>query len=132
MINKFFLNTPQSSFLIDEYLSIFVFLTIASLISLLILMFSYFLAVQNPEVEKLSSYECGFEPYEDARRQFEVKFYIIAILFIVFDVEAMYIYPWCTSLSVLPITGFWTMIDFIIEVGIGLIYIWLIGALDWK
>jgi NADH-quinone oxidoreductase subunit A len=90
------------------------------------------LAVQNPDSEKLSSYECGFEPYEDARNVFDVKFYLVGILFIIFDIETMFLLPWTISLSSLDILGFWSMIDFIIELGVGFIYIWYIGALDWS
>lgn len=121
----------NSSLLGDEYLSIFLILIVAIILACVIMGLSYILAIQNPETEKLSSYECGFEPYEDARHQFDVKFYLVAILFIVFDIEAMFLYPWCVSLSKLSITGFWSMVDFIIELGVGFIYIWLIGALNW-
>lgn len=124
-------NNLKYSLLNEEYLAIFLIIIVASLLASIIFLFSYILAVQNPESEKLSSYECGFEPYEDARLQFDVKFYLVAILFIVFDIEAMFIYPWCVSISQLNITGFWSLIDFIIELGIGYIYIWLIGALNW-
>lgn len=125
-------NSFNLSLLYEEYFYIFFLIFIAILLSCIILLLSYVLAIQNPETEKLSSYECGFEPYEDARHQFDVKFYLIAILFIVFDIEAMFLYPWCISISQLTITGFWAMIDFVIELGIGFIYIWLIGALNWN
>jgi NADH-quinone oxidoreductase subunit A len=92
---------------------------------------SYVLAIQNPESEKLSTYECGFEPYEDARLQFDIKFYLIAILFIVFDIETVFIYPWCVSISQLDVIGFWSMIDFVLELGVGLFYVWRLGALNW-
>jgi NADH-quinone oxidoreductase subunit A len=108
-----------------------VFLSIAIILSFIIVVFSYLLAVQNPETEKLSTYECGFEPYEDARNIFDVKFYLVAILFIVFDIETMFLIPWSITLSKIPILGFWSMIDFLIELGIGFIYIWYIGALEW-
>jgi NADH-quinone oxidoreductase subunit A len=124
-------NDFKISLLSEEYLSIFLIIIVASLLAGVILAFSYFLAIQNPETEKLSTYECGFEPYEDARLQFDVKFYLVAILFIVFDIEAMFLYPWCISVSQLNITGFWSMIDFVIELGVGFIYVWLIGALNW-
>jgi NADH-quinone oxidoreductase subunit A len=115
----------------EEYFSLFLIILIASVLSLIILILSYFLAIQNPESEKLSTYECGFEPYEDARLQFDVKFYLIAILFLVFDIETVFIYPWCISISQLNIIGFWSMIDFIFELGVGLFYIWRLGALNW-
>nr|YP_009485486.1 NADH dehydrogenase subunit 3 [Melosira undulata]AVR57550.1 NADH dehydrogenase subunit 3 [Melosira undulata] len=128
----FFFNSSQSSLLKNEYFLIFSFFFIAIIFAFLIIILSYLLVIQKPETEKLSSYECGFEPYEDARHQFDVKFYLVAILFIIFDIEAMYLYPWCLSISQLNLTGFWAMIDFIIELAIGFMYIWLIGALNWK
>jgi NADH-quinone oxidoreductase subunit A len=126
-----FLNINLSLFK-AEYTSIFIFLIVAILISLIIIIFSYILSIQNPETEKLSSYECGFEPYEDARHTFDVKFYLIGILFLIFDIETMYLLPWSISLSQIDIIGFWSMVDFIIELGIGFIYIWYIGALNWN
>jgi NADH-quinone oxidoreductase subunit A len=128
--NKFFLNLNESLFY-SEISSILIFLTIAVVLASIIVTLSYFLAVQNPETEKLSAYECGFEPYEDARNIFDVRFYIVAILFIIFDIETMFLLPWSISLSQLNILGFWSMIDFIIELGIGFVYIWYIGALEW-
>lgn len=121
----------KESFFYFEFLPILIFLTISIILSLIIVGLSYFLAVQNPETEKLSSYECGFEPYEDARNIFDVKFYIVAILFIIFDIETMFLLPWSVSISQLDILGFWSMIDFIIELGVGFVYIWYIGALEW-
>jgi len=120
------------SFVKEEYFSLFLVILIAIILSFIILMLSYFLVIQNPESEKLSTYECGFEPYEDARLQFDVKFYLIAILFLIFDLETIFIYPWCISISQLDTIGFWSMIDFIIELGIGLFYVWKLGALNWE
>ena len=116
----------------EEYAIIFIFLILAILLTVLIATASYFLARQNPEVEKLSSYECGFEPYEDSRHTFEVKFCVIAVIFIVFDIEIMFLIPWCVSLAKLNILGFWAVIDFLIELGVGFFYIWNSGALDWN
>lgn len=130
-INLYYFNT-ENSLIHFEFLPILIFLVIASILALIIATLSYLLAVQNPDTEKLSSYECGFEPYEDARNVFDVKFYLVAILFIIFDIETMFLLPWTISLSSLDILGFWAMIDFIIELGIGFIYIWYIGALDWS
>lgn len=124
-------NNLSFSLIKEEYFSLLSIILISSILSCIILMLSYFLVVQNPESEKLSTYECGFEPYEDARLQFDVKFYLIAILFLVFDIETIYIYPWCISISQLNIVGFWSMIDFIFELGIGLFYVWKLGALSW-
>jgi len=122
----------MSSLFKEEYYSILLFLVIGVLLSVIILGASYLLAVQNPDTEKLSAYECGFDPYEDARHTFDVRFYLVAILFIIFDIEAMFLFPWAVSLSGINTLGFWTMIDFIIELGVGFIYAWKIGALEWE
>jgi NADH-quinone oxidoreductase subunit A len=127
---NYFLNFNESLFKF-EYLVILIFLIISILLSLIIVGFSYLLSIQNPEPEKLSTYECGFEPYEDSRHKFDIKFYLVAILFIIFDIETMFLLPWSVSLSQLNLLGFWSMIDFIIELGVGFIYVWYIGALEW-
>jgi len=120
----------NSSLFYTEYSVILIFLFIAIILSIFIILLSYVLAVQKPETEKLSTYECGFEPYEDARHTFDVKFYLIAILFIVFDIETMFLIPWTTVLAQLDLVGFWSMIDFIFELSLGYVYIYCIGALD--
>ena len=130
-LKNYAFNSP-TSFLHFEFLPILIFLTLAILLSLIIVSLSYLLAIQNPETEKLSTYECGFEPYEDARNIFDVKFYLIAILFILFDIETMFLLPWSISLSHLNLLGFWSMIDFIIELGVGFVYVWYVGALEWN
>ena len=130
--NFSFIFNVKESFFYSEFLPILIFLVIAIVLAVVITSLSYFLAIQNLETEKLSSYECGFEPYEDARNIFDVKFYIVAILFIIFDIETMFLLPWSVSLSQLDMLGFWSMIDFIIELGVGFIYIWYIGALEWE
>ena len=127
---NYFLNFNESLFKF-EYLVILIFLIISILLSLVIVGLSYLLSIQNPEPEKLSTYECGFEPYEDSRHKFDIKFYLVAILFIIFDIETMFLLPWSISLSQLNLLGFWSMIDFIIELGVGFIYVWYIGALEW-
>ncbi len=120
----------HSSLFYNEYSVILIFLLVAIILSVIIIFFSYMLAVQKPETEKLSTYECGFEPYEDARHTFDVKFYLIAILFIVFDIETMFLIPWTNVLAQLDLVGFWSMIDFIFELSVGYVYIYCIGALD--
>lgn len=120
----------NSSLFYNEYSVILIFLLVAVILSVIIVFLSYVLAVQKPETEKLSTYECGFEPYEDARHTFDVKFYLIAILFIVFDIETMFLIPWTNVLAQLDLVGFWSMIDFIFELSIGYVYIYCIGALD--
>src|SRR6056300_863041 len=96
----------NDSLFYNEYTVILVFVFVAILLSVVIILFSYILAVQKPETEKLSTYECGFEPYEDARHTFDVQFYLIAILFIVFDIETMFLIPWTTVLAQLDLVGF--------------------------
>jgi len=130
-VNINFLNLEKSLFYF-EFVPILTFLIIASFLAFIIITLSYVSAIQNPETEKLSTYECGFEPYEDARNMFDVKFYLVAILFMIFDIETMFLLPWSISLSHLDVLGFWSMIDFILELGVGFIYIWYIGALDWS
>lgn len=116
----------------EEYFPILLFLIVAIALSLVIFGLSYLLSVQNPDTEKLSAYECGFDPYEDARHTFDVRFYLVAILFIIFDIEAMFLFPWAISISHITSLGFWTMADFIVELGVGFIYAWKIGALEWE
>jgi NADH:ubiquinone oxidoreductase subunit 3 (subunit A) len=101
-------------------------------LSALLLFISMRLTNNNPDPEKLSAYECGFEPYEDARNVFDVRFYLVAILFLIFDLETVYFFPWCVSLSYLNNQGFWFMLDFIIELLIGYVYAWVVGAFDWN
>ena len=121
----------DNSLVKKEYLIILLFLAVAILLAVVIIGASYFLVRQNPDTEKLSAYECGFEPYEDARHTFDIRFCVIAILFIIFDIEIMFLVPWCVSLSKLDLLGFWSMIDFFIELGIGFFYVWYVKALDW-
>jgi NADH-quinone oxidoreductase subunit A len=123
--------TLENSLVKKEYLILFIFLLFAMVLTVLIIGVSYLLARQYPDAEKLSPYECGFEPYEDTRHVFDVKFCVIAILFIIFDIEIMFLIPWCVSISKLNLLGFWSMIDFLIELGIGFFYIWYVKALNW-
>jgi len=120
----------DSSRIYSDCFPILLFLLVAFFLTLFLLA-SFFVAIQKPETEKLSSYECGFEPYEDARNTFDIKFYLVAILFIIFDIETMYLFPWSISLSNINVLGYWSMVDFIIELSVGLIYVWYIGGLDW-
>lgn len=121
----------NKSLLLNEYFSVLILLIFSIFLAALILFLSYCLVLQKPDMEKLSSYECGFEPYEDARHKFDIKFYIVAVLFIVFDLEAIFLFPWSISLSNLDILGFWSMIDFIFELGVGFVYVWQMNVLEW-
>ena len=115
-----------------EYYPILLLAIFSIFLAFLLVFLSYLLSVQNPETEKLSSYECGFEPYEDARNKFDVKFYVVGILFIIFDIEAIFLFPWSVSISSIDLIGFWSMLDFIFELTIGYVYIWIMGVLDWE
>jgi NADH-quinone oxidoreductase subunit A len=109
----------ENSLVKTEYLILLVFLIFAVILTVIIVGASFLLARQNPESEKLSAYECGFEPYEDTRHTFDIRFCVIAILFIIFDIEIMFLIPWSISIVKLDLLGFWSMIDFLFELGIG-------------
>lgn len=114
-----------------EYQKIILYILFALFLAGILLYLSIKLSIVNPDTEKTSTYECGFEPYGDARNEFDVHFYIVAILFIVFDLETIYFFPWCISFSFIPVQGILGMVDFAIELIIGYIYVWKIGALYW-
>jgi NADH-quinone oxidoreductase subunit A len=115
-----------------ESVKIGILLIFAIVLSFIIVALSHIVNKDAPDVEKVSAYECGFDPYEDARNIFDVRFYLVAILFIIFDLEAVFLFPWCVSVSLLNVEGFWCMIDFIFELLIGYIYALEAGALDWE
>ena len=116
---------------INNFLPILVFFSFSFLLSLIIFGFSIFLAFQRPGTDKLSVYECGFDAYNDARSTFDIKFYLIAILFVIFDLETMFVFTWSVSLSGISSNGFWIMVDFMFELLLGYIYVWKSGAFDW-
>jgi NADH:ubiquinone oxidoreductase subunit 3 (subunit A) len=124
--------TKYESLFHNNYASIFIYLLFAIFLSILLVVLAYALNNQAPDLEKLSAYECGFEPYEDSRHKFNIQFCIVSILFIIFDIEIMFLYPWCTTLAQLPVLGFWSMIDFILELGIAFVYVWAMQALEWE
>ena len=125
-------NILKSSAVKEEYFSLFIYLCFATFLGLLIISLSYLLVTQSPETEKLSTYECGFDPYGDTREQFNIRFYIIAILFVLFDIEIIFLLPRCLSLSKLDLLGFWSMVEFLAELGIGFVYVWCVGAIEWS
>jgi NADH-quinone oxidoreductase subunit A len=118
--------------LLREYFPILVFLIVAGAIAVAMIGFSYALARQNPNSEKLSPYECGFEPFEDARMRFDVRYYLVAILFIIFDLEVAFLFPWAVSLGDIGLFGFWSMIVFLAVLTVGFAYEWRKGALEWE
>lgn len=132
--NEFYnwFNLSHVSLFKKEYTGIFIFILVAALISAIMIILAYVFSAKNPETEKLSTYECGFEPYEDARHTISINFCIIAVLFIIFDIEIIYLIPWSISLSNIPSLGFWSMMEFIIELGVGIFYIWIVRSLEWN
>ena len=118
--------------LLREYLPILVFLGIAVGLSLVIILASVIVARQRPDSEKLSPYECGFEPFADARARFDVRFYLVAILFIIFDLEVAFLFPWAVILGRIGMFGFWSMMVFLAVLTVGFAYEWMKGALEWE
>ena len=118
--------------LLAEYFPILVFLGIAAGLALVIVVASYLIARQHPDSEKLSAYESGFEPFSDARARFDVRFYLVAILFIIFDLEVAFLFPWAVSLGNIGLFGFWSMMVFLAVLTVGFIYEWKKGALEWE
>lgn len=117
--------------LLREYLPILIFLAIAVGMATLMAVLPLVAAKQNPDPEKLSTYECGFEPFQDSRRQFDVRFYLVAILFIIFDLEVAFLFPWAVTLGEIGVFGFWSMMVFLGVLTIGFVYEWKKGALEW-
>ncbi|MFD2261312.1 NADH-quinone oxidoreductase subunit A [Lacibacterium aquatile] len=118
--------------LLKEYLPILIFLGIAVGVAGAAVAASYIVAKQNPDAEKVSAYECGFEAFEDARTKFDVRFYLVAILFIIFDLEVAFLFPWSVSLGEIGLFGFWSMMCFLGVLTIGFVYEWKKGALEWE
>ena len=116
---------------LKDYFSIIIFLIIALGLSCIFIILNFVLSPRNPDPEKLSAYECGFEPFNDSRMEFDVRFYLVAILFIIFDLEIAFLFPWAISLGSIGALGFWSMMIFLFILTIGFIYEWKIGALDW-
>ncbi len=115
-----------------EYLPILLFLGLAIVLSGIFVFAAMIVARQNPDSEKLSAYECGFEAFSGSRKQFDVRFYLVAILFIIFDLEVAFLFPWAVSLGNIGLFGFWSMMVFLGILTIGFIYEWKKGALEWE
>ena len=127
--------TPLGCFMqpfLGNYFPILVFMGIAAGIATAMIGGSLLAGRQKPYAEKVSAYECGFEPFDDARRRFDVRFYLVAILFIIFDLEVAFLFPWAVSLSTIGMFGFWSMMAFLAVLTVGFIYEWRQGALDWE
>jgi NADH-quinone oxidoreductase subunit A len=117
--------------LLMEYLPIAVFLAIALAIGLALMIAPFVVAVNNPDPEKVSAYECGFNAFDDARMKFEVRYYLVSILFIIFDLEVAFLFPWTVAFKSVGVFGFWSMMIFLIVLTVGYIYEWRKGALEW-
>ncbi|WP_334175772.1 NADH-quinone oxidoreductase subunit A [Pseudoxanthobacter sp.] len=117
--------------LLRQYAAVVVFLGIAGIVGLALLVMPFIVAFRNPDSEKLSAYECGFNAFDDARMKFDVRFYLVSILFIIFDLEVAFLFPWAATFGTLGWFGFWSMMLFLGVLTIGFIYEWKKGALEW-
>ena len=122
----------MSTDFLNNYLTIIIFLAIALLLSLGFVVLNFAFSPKNPDPEKLSAYECGFEPFNDSRMEFDIRFYLVAILFIIFDLEIAFLFPWAITLGNIGLFGFFSMMLFLFILTIGFIYEWKKGALDWE
>jgi NADH-quinone oxidoreductase subunit A len=120
----------MSQFLLG-YLPLVVFIGVATVIGLVLLAVAFMVAYKAPDPEKLSAYECGFNAFDDARMKFDIRFYLVAILFIIFDLEVSFLFPWAAAFGQLGVYGFWSMMLFLAVLTIGFIYEWKKGALEW-
>ena len=118
--------------LLREYLPILIFLGLAVALGLILLLSAAIVAVRNPDPEKVSAYECGFNAFDDARMKFDVRFYLVSILFIIFDLEIAFLFPWAVAFKDVGVVGFWSMMVFLGVLTIGFAYEWKKGALEWE
>nr|WCH57931.1 NADH dehydrogenase subunit 3 [Hypnea nidifica] len=116
----------------SEYTFILIFLLLSTFLSFIIFILSYMLTPQKADQEKISAYECGFNPFDDARATFDIRFYLVAILFLIFDLEISFLFPWSLVLKNIGIFGFWSMVIFLGVLTLGFIYEWYKGALEWE
>ena len=118
--------------LLRDYLPILVFLGLAIGLGLVLILAAAVVAVRNPDPEKVSAYECGFNAFDDARMKFDVRFYLVSILFIIFDLEVAFLFPWAVSFGDMSMAGFWSMMVFLAVLTVGFAYEWRKGAMDWE
>ena len=117
--------------LLQDYLPLIIFVAVAAAIGLVLLIAPFIVAYQQPNAEKLSAYECGFNAFDDARMKFDVRYYLVAILFIIFDLEVSFLFPWAVAFGEIGVFGFWAVMAFLAVLTIGFIYEWRKGALEW-
>ncbi|MAF00320.1 MAG: NADH-quinone oxidoreductase subunit A [Alphaproteobacteria bacterium] len=115
-----------------DYLPILIFMGLAAVLALVMAGIPFLVAPSRPDSEKLSAYECGFEAFDDSRGRFDVRFYLVAILFIIFDLEVAFLFPWAVSLREVGLFGFWSMMIFLTILTVGFLYEWKKGALEWE
>jgi NADH-quinone oxidoreductase subunit A len=118
--------------LLLEYLPILIFIAIGAAITIALVIVPYLFAPKSPDAEKLSAYECGFNAFGDARMKFDIRYYLVSILFIIFDLEVAFLFPWAITLSATGVFAFWSMVVFLGVLTIGFIYEWKKGALEWE
>ena len=118
--------------LLADYLPLVIFIGVSLVIALALLVAPFIVAYSRPDAEKLSAYECGFNAFDDARMKFDVRFYLVAILFIIFDLEVAFLFPWAITFGELGWFGFWSMMIFLLVLTVGFIYEWKKGALEWN
>jgi NADH-quinone oxidoreductase subunit A len=118
--------------LLASYLPIVIFLAIAVALGLVLLLSAIVIAVRNPDPEKVSAYECGFNAFDDARMKFDVRFYLVSILFIIFDLEIAFLFPWAVAFGDMSMAAFWSMMVFLAVLTVGFAYEWKKGALEWE
>jgi len=125
------MNADLNTYL-EGYLPLVVFIGVAAVISLAMLMMAFMVAYKQPDSEKLSAYECGFNAFDDARMKFDVRYYLVAILFIIFDLEVTFLFPWAVVFGKVGVFGFWSMMVFLAVLSVGYLYEWKKGALEWN
>ena len=118
--------------LLSAYLPLVIFIGVSVVIGLALLVSPFIIAYRQPDAEKLSAYECGFNAFDDARMTFDVRYYLVAILFIIFDLEVAFLFPWAVSLGDIGMFGFWSMVVFLGVLTVGFVYEWNKGALEWE
>ena len=117
--------------LLADYLPLVIFIGLSAVIGVALLVIPFIVAYKNPDAEKLTAYECGFNAFDDARMRFDVRFYLVAILFIIFDLEVAFLFPWAVAFGDIGLYGFWSMLVFLGVLTIGFVYEWKKGALEW-
>src|SRR3974390_559676 len=117
--------------MLQNYVPILIFLGVATGLAIILMSLGFLFGPKKPDEQKLSPYECGFEPFEDARVRFDVRYYLVAILFIIFDLEVAFLFPWAVSLGDIGLFGFWSMVVFLGVLTVGFAYEWMKGALEW-